>query len=285
MLHLLKNPSWIDERILEEKSLDDFPPSFFEEINQGLSAIQHGDTPLVSVVIPAFNEEVSILKTLWSLSKNVTRYPIEIIVVNNNSSDRTQEVLDRLKVRSYFQPKPGWGPARQLGLEKARGKYVLSADADTIYPPRWVQKMTDALSREGVTCVHGGYRFLATKGETRWKLFVYEAAKKIIIEIRNIKRPWFNCGGVSMGYVRDLALKVGFIERKVRGEDGRMAFELAHLGKLVRVRSPHATVWTSPRFLHQGSGLMRSLVNRIFMHLRRVKSYLRKQEYHDTHLS
>jgi len=285
MLHFLKNPSWIDRRLLEEKRLEDIPPSFFEEINQGISVIQQGDDPFVSVVIPAFNEEVSILKTLWSLSKNVTRYPVEIIVVNNNSTDRTQEVLDRLNVRSYFQPKPGWGPARQLGLEKARGKYVLSADADSIYPPRWIQKMTDALLREGVTCVYGGYRFLATKGETRWKLAVYEAAKTIIIEIRNIKRPWFNCGGASMGYVRDLALKIGFIQRKVRGEDGRMAFELAHLGKLVPVRSSDVTVWTSPRFLHQKGGLMRSMVNRIFVESRRIRNYLRKQEIHDTHAS
>lgn len=247
--------------------------------------MQQGDVPLVSVVIPAFNEELTILKTVWSLSNNVTRYPTEIIVVNNNSTDRTQEVLDRLNVRSYFQPTPGWGPARQLGLEKARGKYILSADADSMYPPRWIEKMTDALQREGVACVHGGYRFLAINGESRWKLSIYEAAKKIIIEIRNIKRPWFNCGGASMGYVRDLALKKGFIPRKVRGEDGKMAFELAQLGKLVRVRSSDVTVWTSPRFLHQEGSLMRSMMNRIFVEARRIRNYVRKQEIHDTHAS
>jgi glycosyltransferase involved in cell wall biosynthesis len=284
MFYFFKNPSWIDKRLLEERTLDEVPTLFFEEINDGLSALQ-GDTPLVSIVIPAFNEEVSILKTLWSLSQNTTNYPVEVIVVNNNSTDRTQDVLDRLKVKAFFQPKPGWGPARQLGLEKARGKYILSADADCIYPSRWIQKMMDALVCEGVTCVHGGYRFLAPTGETRWKLFAYEAVKKIIVEIRNIKRPWFNCGGASMGYPRDLALKIGFIDRKARGEDGKMAFELAQRGKIVRVRSSDVTVWTSPRSLHRDGSLMRSLVNRVFRESRRIKSYLRKQELHDTHLS
>ena len=280
----LKNPVWIDSRLLQEKTLDDIPQAFFDEINDGLARIQ-SDEPMVSVVIPAFNEEASILKTIYSLSKSETTYATEIIVVNNNSTDRTQQVLDRLKVRSLFQPKAGWGPARQMGLENARGKYVLSADADCIYPPRWIQKMTDAFRKDGVTCVHGGYRFLAPPGQSRWKFVAYEAFRMIIVEIRNIRRPWFNCGGASMGYVRDLALKIGFVQRKVRGEDGRMAFELAHLGKIVRVRSSGVTVWTSPRSLQRDGNLMRSLVSRILKESVRLRSYFKKQELHDTHLS
>lgn len=284
MAHFRRNPSWIDSRLLQERSLEEVPDSFFEEVKEGLAALQSSD-PLVTVVIPAFNEEASILKTLWSLSKNKTTYPVEVLVVNNNSTDRTQQVLDRLGVRSFFQPVQGWGPARQLGLEKARGKYILSADADCIYPEGWIQKMTDALIKEGVTCVHGGYRFLAPFGESRWKLFLYEGLKKIIVEIRNIKRPWFNCGGASMGYPKDLALKVGFVPRQVRGEDGRMAFELAQLGKIVRVRSSAVTVWTSARSLQRDGSVGRSLINRVVKESRRLKSYLRKQEVHDTHLS
>ena len=284
MASFLKNPAWIDSRLLEQKKLDDIPPALFDEINEGLARIQR-DAPMVSVVIPAFNEEASILTTIYSLSKSETTYATEIIVINNNSTDRTQQVLDRLSVRSLFQPKPGWGPARQMGLENAKGKYVLSADADCIYPPRWIQKMTDALSKEGVTCVHGGYRFLAPAGQWRWKFVMYESLRSIIVEIRNIKRPWFNCTGMSMGYVKDLAQKIGFVQRKVRGEDGRMAFELAHLGKIVRVRSADVTVWTPPRSLQRDGNLIRSMVNRILRESMRLGSYFKKQELHDTHSS
>ena len=167
----------------------------------------------------------------------------------------------------------------------ARGKYILSADADCIYPERWIQKMTDALLKEGVTCVHGGYRFLAAYGESRWKLFAYEAIKKIIIEIRNIKRPWFNSGGASMGYPRDLALRIGFVQRQIRGEDGRMAFELSLLGKMVRVRSSDVTVWTSARSLQREGSVWRTLLNRIVQESGRLRSYMRKEKVHDTHLS
>ncbi|HEU5148410.1 MAG TPA: glycosyltransferase family 2 protein [Chryseosolibacter sp.] len=284
MAHFARNPSWIDSRLLQEKTLEEIPESFFEEVKKGLGALE-SNNPIVSVVIPAFNEEASLLKTLWSLSKNKTTYPVEIIVVNNNSTDRTQEVLDRVGVRSFFQPVQGWGPARQMGLEKARGKYILSADADCIYPERWIQKMTDALLKDGVVCVHGGYRFLAPYGKSRLSLFAYETIKGIIVEIRNIKRPWFNCGGASMGYPKDLALKIGFVLRQVRGEDGRMAFELAQRGKLVRVRSSEVTVWTSARSLQRDGSLMRSFLNRVKTESGRLRSYLRKQEVHDTHLS
>jgi glycosyltransferase involved in cell wall biosynthesis len=282
MLYLYKNPSWIDARLLQEKKVNEIPPSLFEEINQGLTALQ-SEEPLVSVCIPAFNEETSILRTVHSLSRSKTTYPVEIIIVNNNSTDGTQEVLDKLKVRSFFQPKPGWGPARQMAQEKARGKFILSADADCIYPPNWIQKMTTALLKPGVSCVYGGYSFLAPADKSRFGYFVYESFKNLVVGMRDIKRPWFNCGGASMGYVRELSLKIGFIDRMIRGEDGRMAFELAQRGKIVRVRG--AIVWTSPRSLYRDGTLMQSFVNRFFKECKRLRNYLRPQPVHDTHTS
>ena len=282
MWHFYKNPSWIDRRLLQEKKLEEIPPSFFEEINKGLINLQ-SDDPLVSICIPAFNEETSILKTLYSLSRSQTTFPVEIVVVNNNSNDRTQEVLDKLKVRSFFQPKPGWGPARQMAQENAKGKYILSADADCIYPPDWIQRMTSALIKDGVSCVYGGYAFLAPPGKSRFSFFVYESLKNLVVGMRDIKRPWFNCGGASMGYVKALSLQIGFIDRMIRGEDGRMAFELAHRGKIVRVRG--SIVWTSSRSLYRDGSLTKSFTIRFFKELKRLKNYLKPQAIHDTHTS
>ena len=282
MWHFYKNPSWIDRRLLQEKKLEEIPSTFFDEINQGLTGLQ-SDDPIVSVCIPAFNEETSIIKTLYSLSRSKTTFPVEIVVVNNNSNDRTQEVLDRLKVRSFFQPKPGWGPARQMAQEKARGKYILSADADCIYPPDWIQRMTTALMRDGVSCVYGGYAFLAPPGKSRFSFFMYETFKNMIVGMRDIKRPWFNCGGASMGYIKAMSLQIGFIDRMIRGEDGRMAFELALRGKIVRVRG--SIVWTSARSLYRDGSLTKSFTIRFFRELKRLKNYLKPQAIHDTHIS
>lgn len=284
MANIYSNPAWIDTRLLHDKPLDQISPTVFAEIIRGLAVIQ-SETPLVSVVIPALNEEVSILRTLYSLSQNITSYPTEVIVVNNNSTDRTQEVLNRLNITSFFQVKPGWGPARQMGQEMAKGKYILMADADCFYPPRWIQRMTTELQKPGVTCVYGGYRFLAPHGRSRFQYVVYESLRNVIAEVRNIKRPWFNSLGMCMGYVRELGLKVGFIDRKIRGEDGRMCYELAQLGKIIRIRSNDVVVWTFPRTLQKDGNLLQSIASRALVEVYRFGSYFRKEVAHDTHTS
>lgn len=284
MANFHKNPSWIDSRLFRDTALDEIPESLFQEIADGCARFRCED-PLVSVVIPVLNEEVSLLRTLHSLSLNITDHPVEILVVNNNSTDRTQEVLDRLNIKSFLQIKPGWGPARQMGQEKAKGKYVLMVDADCFYPPAWIQCMTTALLEEGVTCVYSGYKFLARDGNARWKYSLYESLRNVISEIRNIKRPWFNCRGMCMGYVRELGLKKGFIDRNIRGEDGRMCYELAQLGKVVPLRSEDVVVWTFPRTLQKDGSLAHSFINRTIVELSRFHSYFKDEVAHDTHTS
>jgi len=285
MFELLHNPRWIDSRLYLQSRLEDLQPSIFDEINAGLRRLRGSGVPLISVVIPALDEEATILRTLHSLSQNQTVIPTEVIVVNNNSTDRTQEVLDRLEVRSFFQSKPGWGPARQMGQEQAQGKYILMADADCFYPPRWIDKMAEELQKDGVTCVYGGYAFLSEPGERRWKYFFYESLRKVLTGIREYRRPWYNSVGMCMGYVRELGLKVGFIDRKIRGEDGRMAYELAQLGRIVRVRSREVVVWTFPRTLQRDGGLLNSLFHRTLIEIARFRKYFKTQPAHDTHTS
>jgi glycosyltransferase involved in cell wall biosynthesis len=284
-MSILKNPSWIDSRMLAINRLEDLPDSIYYEINKNLGTIQ-SDDPLVSVVIPAYNEELNIVRTIFSLSRNKTTFGVEIIVVNNNSTDRTEEVLRHLNVRSFIQRKQGCGPARQLGQQMAKGKYVLMADADCFYPPRWIQKMTDALqSNDQVTCIYGRYSFLGTASKPRWQLFLYERMRDVLAEVRHIKRPYINALGMSMGYVRDLGLKAGFVDKHIRGEDGRMCFQLMQYGKVKAVRDNSVRVWTLPRTLDKEGGLIYSLFARVVLELSRVKDYFIKPPYHDVHTS
>ena len=284
MARSLRNPRWIDRRLLSTDKLEELSGSFLEEIRNSLSRFQ-SENPLVSIVIPAFNEEFTIIRTLQSLSRNETNYPVEIIVVNNNSTDRTQTVLDMLNVKSVFQPVPGWGAARQAGLENAKGKYILSADADSFYPTGWIQTMTTALLNERVACVYGGFSYLGSAAYPRWKFFAYETFRDIIRTMRHIRRPHFNARGLSMGYPRELALRKGYDCRKVKGEDGRMCFELMQYGTVARVSSDAAQVWTLPRYLKADGGLLFSFLNHGMLELKRFKNYFRPFPIHDTHIS
>jgi len=284
MPRALRNPDWIDNRLLTTNKIDDLPESFFDETREALSKFR-SDNPLVSIVVPAFNEEFTIIRTLHSLSRNKTTYPVEIIVVNNNSTDRTQIVLDKLNVKSVFQPVAGWGPARQAGQEKAIGKYILSADADSFYPPQWIQILTTALLKDNISCVYGGYSYLGTEEYPRWKFFFYESFRDIIRAMRHIKRPHFNARGLNMGYPRELGLRKGYVYRKVKGEDGRMCFDLMQYGKVVQVTSDKTQVWTLPRYLKQDGGMLFSFLNHGLTELKRFKNYFKPFPKHDTHTS
>jgi len=87
-------PAWVKRHYLEYNSVDEVPEAVFERVRSNFKRI-HSGQPIVSVVVIAYNEEKTILKSLSSLSEMQSKYPFEVIVANNNSSDRTQEILDR----------------------------------------------------------------------------------------------------------------------------------------------------------------------------------------------
>ena len=85
--------------------------------------------PIASVVVIAHNEETRLL-ALWSLADNRCRYPVEVIGVNNGSTDRTVSSFMQQGCPAFEERKsPGY--ARACGQEHARGKYCICIDGDT----------------------------------------------------------------------------------------------------------------------------------------------------------
>lgn len=283
-MYIFKSPKWVEYHKFGFKRYDDIPDSVFREVNARLDKVQN-DEPQVSVVIAAWNEEINILNCISSLSCMETNIPFEIVVVNNNSTDDTQKTLDNLHVRSLFEPVPGCGPSRQLGQEHAKGKYILTADADCIYPPGWLNAMVEGLEGRDVVCVYGRYSFLEDEGYPRWKLFILEKMKDIIAEVRHFKRPYLNAYGISMGYVRDLGLKVGYVKHKIRGEDGRLCFDLMQYGKVKQIRKSAVRAWTEPRTLQRDGSFSNALRSRIKIEASRFTSLFAPLPPHDTKTS
>lgn len=283
-MNLLNAPAWTSEFNFPYVSFDEIPESVFERINRELDTLQRPN-PLISIVIPAWNEEVNILRSVASLAKLKTAYPVEILVVNNNSSDQTQQTLDKLHIRSVFQPIQGWGPARQMGLEQAKGEYILTADSDGLYPPTWVDEMMAVLQKPGVVCVYGRYSFIPSPGFSRMQLSVLELMKDSIAEVRHLKRPHLNAYGISLGYRREQALSVGYVMHKIRGEDGRMCFDLMKYGHVKQVKSAKARVWTGTRTLEKDGSFFQTVWRKIGIELRRLGSMFVAQAPHDTKTS
>ncbi len=98
----------------------------------------------LTFAIPAYNEEKQIGGCLESVLREIhgKNYDIEIIVVNNASTDRTREVAEKFSgVRVVDEMKKGLVSARKAGLEASTGDLIANIDADTRLPAGWVDKV------------------------------------------------------------------------------------------------------------------------------------------------
>lgn len=106
--------------------------------------------PLVTVIIPVYNEEKDIEECLESIQKQ-TYAPIETVIVDDGSTDRTLELAKRYRnVHILKQKHQGPGAARNLGAKKARGEILVLIDADMVLFPNYVEKLTKPI-RENTT--------------------------------------------------------------------------------------------------------------------------------------
>ena len=105
---------------------------------------------LVSVVIPAYNEEAFIgklLSKLMTVEIDRSRYELEFIVVNDGSTDKTEEIVLRYpEVRYYSQLNSGKGSAVQNGISKSFGQFILIQDADLEYDVSDYKPILDKLT-------------------------------------------------------------------------------------------------------------------------------------------
>lgn len=111
---------------------------------------------LISVVIPAYNEEQYLPTCLHALERQT--FPasqFEVIVVDNASTDATAAVARHLGARVTTEPCKGVSRARQAGFEAARGPIIASTDADTQVPPDWLARIAAHFQDPALGGVYG----------------------------------------------------------------------------------------------------------------------------------
>jgi len=122
---------------------------------------------LVSVVMPAQDEEAFIAEALASVLAQTYR-PLEIIVVDDGSRDRTAEIAAAHGVRVLRQPHQGAAAACNAGLRASRGAYWAIFDADDVMAPRRLARQVDHLQRHPEHgLVFGLTEAFVTPGEPR----------------------------------------------------------------------------------------------------------------------
>ena len=223
---------WYDKYLsIYGKSFDEIPDSVLDEIKNNLAEKQSPE-PLVSIVVIAYNEERRLAACLWSLSELQTKYPIEILGVNNNSKDRTEEVYQRLGLPYFTELRQSPGFARQCGLTHAKGKYHFCIDADTFYPAQYVDLMMTKLARPNVSCVSSFWSFFPDENHSRFGLFLFEMIRDMFLFVQHFKRPELCVRGMVFAFNADYARKVAIRTDIRRGEDGSLALSLKPFGKI-----------------------------------------------------
>ena len=108
------------------------------------------------MVIPAYNEADYLPAALRSLRAQAFPGAVEVIVVDNGSTDGTADLARRLGARVVEERAPGVCAARQLGTLAARGEIVVSTDADTVHPPDWLSRLHARFAADPATVAVAG---------------------------------------------------------------------------------------------------------------------------------
>ena len=274
--------NWYDKYLsIYGKSPDEIPDSVWDEIRAKLAEKQ-SDSPLISVVVIAYNEERRLAACLWSLSELQTKYPIEILGVNNNSKDKTEEVYKRLGLPYYNESKQSPGFARQCGLDHSKGKYHFCIDADTFYPPRYVDLMMTKLTRRDVSCVSSFWSFFPDETHSTVGLFMFELIRDIFLFVQHFKRPELCVRGMVFAFNTEYARKVQIRTDIRRGEDGSLALSLKPYGRIAFLYNRQARPVTGYGTIGSQS-LWQSFIQHVRIQGRGItRIFFKKDHYEDS---
>ena len=109
---------------------------------------------MISVIVPAYNEEKRIEKTIMAIYETLLKQDdgFEIVVVNDGSCDQTEQVvkgLENAHIRLVsYEINKGKGGAVKCGIDHAKGDYILFTDADLPYPPENIEKAKKLLEKD-----------------------------------------------------------------------------------------------------------------------------------------
>jgi len=188
-------------------------------------------SPLVSAIITTKNEEKNIGRLLESIKKQ-TYKNIEIIVVDNNSTDKTVRIANRF-TKKVFNKGPERSVQRNFGARKAKGKYLLILDADMELTPEVVESCIENV---------GQHKVLIVPEKT--------VGKGFMATIRRFEREM---------YMGDPTIEVArFFERRVFDEFGGYDVNLTgaedyDLPK--RISEKYSIGWSKEYILHHEEGL------------------------------
>ena len=254
--------------------------SVVDGVRNRMSALQ-SDSPLITMAVIAHNEGDRLLSCLWSLSELKTKFPLEIIVVDNDSTDNTADVIKSCGAKYLKETRKGCGFARQCALDNAKGEYYFTLDADLMYPSIYVDSMMRKFSHKGIVAVNGTYRYFKLDGKFSASLWLYETARGFYYWAQHFKRPEIIARGSTFACRTADARKEGYRTDLKRGEDGTLALALKKYGKIGFNRSGKASAVTGYRAVDDHGGFISFFVSQCKRILHNWKGFFKSKSYYE----
>ena len=192
--------------------------------------------PFVSVIIPALNSEKTLDACLNAIS--LMDYPkekLEVILVDNGSTDRTVEIGKKYNVKVFIKPKVNISSLRNFGVKMAKGDIYAFVDSDCLVSKDWLNNALNHLKKDVVAIAGCGPDIPDDSSWIEKSWFFYKD-----LEARTVK----HLGTGNLLVKKSVFMKVGgFNENLITGEDSEFCRRIREMGYLIisdnKIRSTH----------------------------------------------
>ncbi|HLB69694.1 MAG: glycosyltransferase [Candidatus Methanoperedens sp.] len=184
---------------------------------------------MISVIIPAYNEEASITACLQSLcNQTLPRDEYEIIVVDGNSKDSTRELAGEYADEVFIQASKKVGGARNDGILRARGEIVATTDADCIIPPEWLEVIKNDFATYDIAQLYG-IVYPIEKGIKNWLSL---AGANNFSRLGYYTHTLYYTLGCNTAFDRETFIRVGMYRCIDAGDDLEIARRIRKVGRV-----------------------------------------------------
>jgi cellulose synthase/poly-beta-1,6-N-acetylglucosamine synthase-like glycosyltransferase/peptidoglycan/xylan/chitin deacetylase (PgdA/CDA1 family) len=213
-------------------SLADYDPSF---------------APAVSILVPAYNEAVGIARCVNSLASSTYAGELEVVVVDDGSSDGTAAVVEGLgleRVRVMRQANTGKAAALNRALVAARHDVIVTVDADTVFEPDTLSHLVQRFREPGVGVISGNTKIGNRRSLVgRWQHIEYVMGFNLDRRAYEVLGATPTVPGAIGAFRRRALADIGGVSGATIAEDTDITLDIGRAGWKV-VYEPRARAWT-----------------------------------------
>ncbi len=184
--------------------------------------------PQVSIIVPVYNGSSTISKCIEGCLSQKYLGDIEIIIVDDGSTDKSAEIIKSYPVNYLYEANQGPAVARNHGWRQATGKIICFTDADCIPDPNWVNSLVEQFTTTNIAGVGGTY------GIANPDSLLAQCIHEEIIARHSLMSKHVNyLGSFNVAYRRTVLNQVGGFDESYRnasGEDNDLSYRIHKAG-------------------------------------------------------